>query len=127
MALTLDPADAGTIRDLAEARRGNGENVSAAPLFRHQLCVTPADPVALLAEATSQIDLGYYDTVRRLLQKCLLLAPSLIEAANSYAYICISALALAESRRWFQRTIAAQPLYAPPYSGIAEVYASKAI
>ena len=121
MTLLLDPANAETIRDLAESRRGNGEIVSAAPLFRRLLCVSPADPVALFAEATNQIDLGHHDTVRRLLQKCLLLAPALIEAANSYAFTCIPALALAESRRWFQRTIAAQPLYAPPYSGLAEV------
>ncbi|WP_193172533.1 tetratricopeptide repeat protein [Nisaea nitritireducens] len=121
MTLVLDPSDTGAFRELAEARRALGQVVAAAPLFRRLLSLSPADPVALLAEATNQIDLGRHDDARRLLRKCLLVSPALIEAANSYAFLGITALALAESRRWFRRTIAAQPRYASPYSGLAEV------
>ena len=121
LALALDPSDADALRELAEARRTNGQVVAAAPLFHRLLHLRPADPVALLAEATSRIDLGRHDAARRLLRKCLLVTPALIEAANSYAFLGITALALAESRRWFERTIAAQPRYASPYSGLAEV------
>lgn len=121
MALALNPSDAGAFRELAEARRANGQVLAAAPLFRRLLSLSPADPVALLAEATSRIDLGHHDTARHLLRKCLLVAPALIEATNSYAFLGITALTLVEARRWFIRTITAQPRYAAPYSGLAEV------
>ncbi|MEQ8333482.1 tetratricopeptide repeat protein [Nisaea sp.] len=120
-ALVLDPTDANTFRELAEARRADGQIVAAAPLFHRLLSLSPSDPVALLAEATSRIDLGRHDAARHLLRKCLLVAPTLIEASNSYAFLGITALALAESRRWFRRTVAVQPRYAAPYSGLSEV------
>jgi Flp pilus assembly protein TadD len=120
-ALALDPSDASALREIAETRRGNGEVVAAAPLFHRLLCLSPADPVALLAVATSRIDLGQHDTARHQLRKCLLVAPALIEATNSYAFLGITALAFVEARRWFMRTIAAQPRYSAPYSGLAEV------
>lgn len=121
MALALDPSDAGALRELAEARRGNGEVVAAAPLFHRLLSLSPADPIALLAEATSRIDLDHYDAARHLLRKCLLVAPALIEATNSYAFLGITALTFVEARRWFMRTITAQPRYAAPYSGLSEI------
>lgn len=120
-ALVLDPSDVGAFRELAEARRANGQIIAAAPLLHHLLYLSPADPVALLAEATSRIDLGHYDAARHLLRKCLLVAPALIEATNSYGFLCITALTLSEARRWFLRTISAQPRYAAPYSGLAEI------
>ncbi|MEP6146805.1 MAG: tetratricopeptide repeat protein [Nisaea sp.] len=122
MALTLDPSDPIAVQDLAAARRANGRVVAAAPLFRHLLSLSPADPAALLAEATSRIDLGHHDAARTLLRKCLVTAPALIEATNSYAFLGITALTFDEARRWFRRTITAQPRYAAPYSGLAELY-----
>jgi len=120
-ALVLDPSDVGAFRELAEARRAHGQVIAAAPLLRRLLYLSPADPVALLAEATSRIDLGHYDAARHLLRKCLLVAPALIEATNSYGFLGITALTLSEARRWFLRTITAQPRYAAPYSGLAEI------
>ena len=120
-ALLLDPSDADALRELAEARRACGQVVAAAPLFRYLLSLSPADPAVLFAEAKSRIDLGQHDVARHLLRKCLLVAPALIEATNSYGFLGITTLTFTDARRWFQRTIAAQPRYAAPYSGLAEV------
>lgn len=120
-ALLLDPSDTEAFRELAEARRARGQVIAAAPLFRYLLSLSPANPAILLTEARSRIDLGQHDVARHLLRKCLLVAPSLIEATNSYGFLGITTLTLTDARRWFQRTIAAQPLYAAPYSGLAEV------
>lgn len=120
-ALVLDPTDADAFRELTEARRASGQVVASASYFRRLLKMNPSDPVALLAEATSGIDLGQQDRARDRLRKCLLVAPALIEAANSYAFLQISALDLANARRWFRRTLAVQPRYAAPYAGLAEV------
>jgi tetratricopeptide (TPR) repeat protein len=120
-ALIATPANPDALRDLAITRRDSGQVVAAAKLHARLLCLTPADPATLLAQSGNLIDLGRHDAASALLRKCLLLAPALIEAANSFAFLQITIRDLDLARDWFRHTLAAQPLYAAPHSGLAEV------
>jgi len=117
----VDPAGPDALRDLAAARRESGQVIASAKLYARLLCLTPADPAALFAQSGNLIDMGRHDAASGLLKKCLLLAPALIEAANSFGFLQITIRDLDMARSWFRRTLAAQPLYAAPYSGLAEV------
>ncbi|WP_420403658.1 tetratricopeptide repeat protein [Nisaea sp.] len=120
-ALIVAPDDPDALRDLAATRRQSGQIVTATAFLARLLHLTPADPAVLLAQAGNLIDFGRHDAASKLLRKCLLLAPALIEAANSFGFLQITIRDLERARIWFNRTLAVQPLYAAPRSGLAEV------
>jgi Flp pilus assembly protein TadD len=120
-AIKLDPHHAMANMNLGNARRANGEPAAALGLHEEASKLMPLSAKAWVNLATSQMDLQRLDEAEAALKHSLVLSPALIESLNNLGFLYINQPDYQAAERCFGLALAAEPRYAAPHAGLAEV------
>lgn len=120
-AVRLDPKHGTARMNLGNAKRSVGMPGEAEALHRQATKLMPFSDKAWVNLATSLMDLQKLDAAEAALKRSLALSPALIESLNNLGFLFINQPDYGRAERCFRAALAAEPRYAAPHAGLAEV------
>ena len=119
--IRLDPNHGMARMNLGNAKRAIGAPGEAMELHREAARLMPLSEKAWVNLATSLMDLQKLDDAELALKRSLVLSPALIESLNNLGFLYINQPDYRRAEQCFGAALAAEPRYAAPHAGLAEV------
>jgi tetratricopeptide (TPR) repeat protein len=120
-AVRLGPQHGTARMNLGNAKRASGAPGEALVQHREAARLMPFSEKAWVNLATSLMDMQQLEEAKRALIRSLALSPALIESLNNLGFLYINYPDYGRAERCFRSALAAEPRYASPHAGLAEV------